>query len=146
MVAQTAARLCQDVLRPALQLDVLQRAGGADGREPPVCAARQSDRRLRRDQFHDPCARPAARFWRLGGGGDLYVARGKVSGGCGGINAMILVRGQPHDFDDWAAAGNPGWGYREVLPYFKKMESHPLGETPWHGGDGPMGITPMKQG
>ncbi|MCW5259077.1 choline dehydrogenase [Verminephrobacter eiseniae] len=76
----------------------------------------------------------------------LYAPRGKVIGGSGAINAMIHVRGQPRDFDDWEAAGNPGWGYREVLPYFKKMESHPLGETPWHGGDGPMGITPMKQG
>jgi len=76
----------------------------------------------------------------------IYCPRGKVQGGSGSINAMIYVRGQPHDFDDWAAAGNPGWSYRDVLPYFRKLESHPLGDTQWHGADGPVRITPMKDG
>jgi choline dehydrogenase len=74
----------------------------------------------------------------------IYCPRGKVQGGSGSINAMIYVRGQPHDFDDWAAAGNKGWSFRDVLPYFRKLESHPLGNTPYHGADGPIRISPMK--
>jgi len=74
----------------------------------------------------------------------IYCPRGKVQGGSGSINAMIYVRGQPHDFDDWAAAGNPGWAFRDVLPYFRKLESHPLGDTEYHGADGPIRISPMK--
>jgi choline dehydrogenase len=74
----------------------------------------------------------------------IYCPRGKVQGGSGSINAMIYVRGQPHDFDDWAAAGNKGWSFNDVLPYFRKLESHPLGNTKYHGADGPIGISPMK--
>ena len=74
----------------------------------------------------------------------LYCPRGKVQGGSGSINAMIYVRGQPADFDDWAAAGNTGWAYRDVLPYFRKLESHPLGNSPYHGAEGPIRISPMK--
>ena len=51
-----------------------------------------------------------------------YWPRGKVIGGSGSINAMVYVRGQPHDFDDWKALGNSGWGWDDVLPYFKKSE------------------------
>ncbi|MEX3760536.1 GMC family oxidoreductase [Paraburkholderia phenoliruptrix] len=78
------------------------------------------------------------------GNRSLYCPRGKVQGGSGSINAMIYVRGQPADFDDWAAAGNTGWAYRDVLPYFRKLESHPLGNTPYHGAEGPIRISPMK--
>jgi choline dehydrogenase len=74
----------------------------------------------------------------------IYCPRGKVQGGSGSINAMIFVRGQPHDFDDWAAAGNKGWSFKGVLPYFRKLESHPLGNTEYHGADGPIRISPMK--
>ncbi|WP_321953835.1 GMC family oxidoreductase [Paraburkholderia bannensis] len=76
----------------------------------------------------------------------IYAPRGKVQGGSGSINAMIYVRGAARDFDDWAAAGNPGWSYQDVLPYFRKLESHPLGDTPWHGANGPVRISPMKDG
>ncbi|WP_043201886.1 GMC family oxidoreductase [Paraburkholderia acidipaludis] len=79
-------------------------------------------------------------------GRSIYCPRGKVQGGSGSINAMIYVRGAQRDYDDWAAAGNPGWSYRDVLPYFRKLESHPLGDTPWHGANGPVHITPMKDG
>jgi choline dehydrogenase len=77
---------------------------------------------------------------------NIYCPRGKVQGGSGSINAMVYVRGQRHDFDDWAAAGNPGWSYDDVLPYFRKLESHPLGDTKYHGASGPISITPMKDG
>ncbi|MBD5771810.1 GMC family oxidoreductase [Marinomonas colpomeniae] len=79
-------------------------------------------------------------------GRSLYAPRGKVVGGSGSINAMIYVRGNPVDFDDWEAAGNPSWGYKEVLPYFKKLESHPKGDTEYHSSKGLIGITQMKQG
>lgn len=74
----------------------------------------------------------------------IYCPRGKVQGGSGSINAMIFVRGQPHDFDDWAAVGNKGWAFKDVLPYFRKLESHPLGDTEYHGAAGPIRISPMK--
>lgn len=76
-------------------------------------------------------------------GRKLYAPRGKVLGGCGSINAMIHVRGQRADFDDWRDAGNPGWGFDDVQPYFRRLESHPLGPSEWRGADGPIGITPM---
>lgn len=79
-------------------------------------------------------------------GRKLYAPRGKVQGGSGSINAMIYVRGQASDFDDWAEAGNQGWSYQEVLPYFKKLEQHPLGETLYHSDQGKIGIFPMKDG
>lgn len=74
----------------------------------------------------------------------LYAPRGKVQGGSGSINAMIYVRGQAADFNDWAAAGNDGWSYQEVLPYFKKLEQHPSGDTDHHSSKGMMGIFPMR--
>jgi len=78
------------------------------------------------------------------GGRRIYVPRGKVQGGSGSINAMVFVRGAAHDFDDWAAAGNPGWAYDDVLPAFRKLERHAGGASPWHGGDGPIHVTPMR--
>jgi choline dehydrogenase len=77
-------------------------------------------------------------------GRSSYWPRGKVIGGSGSINAMVHVRGQPHDFDDWAAAGNPGWGWDDVLPYFIKAEDHDLGQSTWHGADGPQHVTDIS--
>lgn len=51
-----------------------------------------------------------------------YIVRGKVMGGCSALNDMIYARGNKQDYDDWKALGNPGWGYEDVLPYFKKSE------------------------
>lgn len=56
------------------------------------------------------------------GGRRSYWPRGKVIGGSGSINAMVYVRGQPRDYDDWKALGNTGWGWDDVLPWFKKSE------------------------
>ncbi len=74
----------------------------------------------------------------------LYCPRGKVQGGSGSINALIYVRGQRSDFDDWAAQGNDGWAFEDVLPYYKRLESHPLGNTEYHRADGRVRITQMK--
>ncbi len=70
-----------------------------------------------------------------------YWPRGKVLGGSSAINAMVYIRGQAEDYDAWAAAGNPGWGWDDVLPLFRRMESHPLGEGPYHGGSGPLHVS-----
>jgi choline dehydrogenase len=69
-----------------------------------------------------------------------YWPRGKVLGGSSAINAMVFVRGHPGDFDDWAALGNPGWGWADVLPYFKMLEDYSRGANPWRGADGPMPV------
>ena len=74
----------------------------------------------------------------------LYCPRGKVQGGSGSINALIYVRGQRSDFDDWAAQGNTGWSFEDVLPYYKRLESHPLGNTEYHRADGRVRITQMR--
>ncbi len=70
----------------------------------------------------------------------VFWPRGKVLGGSSSINAMVYVRGQPADFNDWAAAGNPGWTYPELLPYFRKLEDHPWGASEYHGAGGPVAI------
>lgn len=74
----------------------------------------------------------------------IYCPRGKVQGGSGSINALIYIRGQRRDFDDWVANGAIGWSFEEVLPYYKKLESHPLGDTAYHSSAGPLRITPMR--
>ncbi len=79
------------------------------------------------------------------GGRRSYWPRGKVLGGSSSINAMVYVRGQPDDFDDWAAMGNPGWGWDGVLPYFKRSERNQNGGDAWRGGDGPLYISDMSR-
>ena len=73
-----------------------------------------------------------------------YWPRGKVMGGSSSINAMVYVRGNPKDFDEWSEAGNPGWSYEEVLPYFKKMESWQNGADSYRGGDGPLNVSEVS--
>lgn len=74
----------------------------------------------------------------------LGIPRGRTLGGTSSINAMIAVRGNRRDFDDWAAAGLRGWSYAEVLPYFKRLETHWRGAGPYHGGNGPVNISRME--
>ncbi|HEY4772695.1 MAG TPA: GMC family oxidoreductase N-terminal domain-containing protein, partial [Steroidobacteraceae bacterium] len=78
------------------------------------------------------------------GGRTIYCPRGKVQGGSGSINALIYVRGQSRDFSDWVASGAAGWSFGDVLPYYKKLESHPLGDTEYHSSAGPIHISPMR--
>ena len=75
------------------------------------------------------------------GGRRLVTPRGKVIGGSSSINGMVYVRGHAKDFDTWEEMGAKGWGYRHVLPYFKRMESSHGGEEGWRGTDGPMHVT-----
>jgi choline dehydrogenase len=74
----------------------------------------------------------------------VFWPRGKVLGGSGSINGMVYVRGLPHDFDDWQALGNPGWGYREVLPYFRRLEDYPGAPDEYHARGGPISITDVS--
>ena len=74
------------------------------------------------------------------GGRRLATPRGKVVGGSSSINGMVYVRGNARDFDTWEEMGAKGWGYRNVLPYFKRMEHSHGGEDGWRGTDGPMHV------
>ncbi|OLF54581.1 GMC family oxidoreductase [Pseudomonas chlororaphis] len=69
-------------------------------------------------------------------GRSLSYPRGKVLGGCSSINGMIYMRGQAGDYQRWAADGNPGWSWQDVLPLFKKSENHFAGDSPFHGAAG----------
>ena len=74
------------------------------------------------------------------GGRVLATPRGKVIGGSSSINGMVYVRGHARDFDHWAEEGATGWGYADVLPYFKRMESAHGGEAGWRGTQGPLHV------
>ena len=76
----------------------------------------------------------------------IPIPRGRVIGGSGSINGMVYFRGHPSDFDDWAAAGNPGWSYPEVLPYFlrsEKNDAYP--NSVYHSQTGPMNVTHVRR-
>ncbi|MGH8219454.1 MAG: GMC family oxidoreductase [Steroidobacteraceae bacterium] len=75
------------------------------------------------------------------GGRSIPVLRGKVLGGSSTINGMVYARGHRRDYDDWLAMGLEGWGYRDVLPYFKRSERSWLGEGPYHGASGELEVT-----
>jgi choline dehydrogenase-like flavoprotein len=73
-----------------------------------------------------------------------YQPRGKVLGGSSSINAMIYVRGQRADYDHWAALGNPGWSFDEVLPYFKRSEHNERGADALHATGGPLNVMDLR--
>jgi choline dehydrogenase len=74
-----------------------------------------------------------------------YWPRGKVLGGSSSINAMVFIRGQRADFDGWAALGNSGWGWADVLPYFIKMEDSDHGPSQWRGAGGPLHVSDVAR-
>jgi choline dehydrogenase len=130
-----AARLSED---PSARVALLE-AGGED--TPP--------------EIHIPAAFPAlfkSSFdWDLLGEQEpglgnrrLYLPRGRMLGGCSSINAMIYVRGNRADYDGWAAMGADGWGYEDVLPYFKRSEDNERGEDAFHGAGGPMKVSESR--
>jgi len=69
-----------------------------------------------------------------------YQPRGKALGGSSAINAMLYVRGQRQDYDAWRDAGCEGWGFDDVLPYFKRAENNQRGNNLWHGTGGPLSV------
>ncbi len=72
-----------------------------------------------------------------------YQPRGKCLGGSSAINAMIYIRGNRQDYDDWAALGNEGWSYDDVLPYFIKSENNKRITNRYHGNAGPLSVTDL---
>lgn len=75
------------------------------------------------------------------GGRTVNWPRGKTLGGSSAINGMVYMRGHPDDFDHWAELGNEGWGWSDVLPYFKKSECNIRGGDDYFGGDGELSVT-----
>ncbi len=73
-----------------------------------------------------------------------YQPRGRVLGGSSSINAMIYVRGQREDYEHWAAQGNAGWGWNDVLPYFLKAEHNERGASEWHATGGPLNVMDQR--
>jgi choline dehydrogenase-like flavoprotein len=74
-------------------------------------------------------------------GRSIGVPRGKVIGGSSAINGLVYARGHRLDYDDWRRGGLEGWGYADVLPYFKRSEHSWLGEGPYHGGSGELEVS-----
>jgi len=74
----------------------------------------------------------------------LYLPRGRCLGGSSAINAMIYLRGNRLDYDEWAAGGVEGWSYDEVLPYFKRSEDNERGENAYHGVGGPLAVSDSR--
>ena len=79
-------------------------------------------------------------------GRKVPIPRGRVLGGTSSINGMVYIRGNPRDYDDWAAAGNRGWSYQELLPYFVRSENNEAFHgSPYHGKGGPMNVLSIKR-
>ncbi|MEM9343728.1 MAG: GMC family oxidoreductase N-terminal domain-containing protein, partial [Pseudomonadota bacterium] len=76
----------------------------------------------------------------------LTTPRGKTLGGSSAINALVYIRGNAWDFDNWAALGCDGWGYQDVLPYFCEVEGNAHGNGAFHGGDGPLKVSHPESG
>ena len=77
------------------------------------------------------------------GGRSLPVPRGRVHGGSSSVNGMIYMRGHSGDYDGWRQLGAAGWSYADVLPYFRRMENSWRGAGRFHGGSGPLSVTPV---
>jgi len=71
----------------------------------------------------------------------IYWPRGRGLGGSSSINGLIFIRGQREDYDHWAALGNRGWGWDDVLPYFIRSEANQRGASAFHGADGPQAVS-----
>src|SRR5579862_1006592 len=70
----------------------------------------------------------------------IPVPRARIMGGCSSTNACFALRGAPQDYDGWAALGNPGWGFTDVLEDFRRLETDRDFHDQWHGADGPIPI------
>jgi choline dehydrogenase len=75
----------------------------------------------------------------------LFAPGGKVLGGSSSINGLVYLRGQKEDFDEWKKSGNSGWGYDDVLPYFRKSEDYQKGADEFHGSGGPLRISELAE-
>ena len=118
---------------------LLLEAGGKD-RSPnikiPAAFANQFHTELDWDYWTEP--EPAV------DGRSLYIPRGKSLGGSSSMNAMLYVRGRPLDYDLWREQGAPGWGWKDVLPYFLRSEDNVRGASEFHGAGGEMRISEQR--
>ncbi|HWG07428.1 MAG TPA: GMC family oxidoreductase N-terminal domain-containing protein [Solirubrobacteraceae bacterium] len=130
-----AGRLSED---PDVRVLLLE-AGGRD-RSPkikiPAAFANQFHTKLDWDYATEPEPQVDGR--------SLYIPRGKSLGGSSSMNAMLYVRGRPLDYDSWEAQGAPGWGFRDVLPYFLKSEDNVRGASEFHGAGGPLRVSEQR--
>jgi choline dehydrogenase len=74
----------------------------------------------------------------------MYWPRGKMLGGSSSLNAMIYIRGNRRDYDRWRDLGNEGWGFDDVLPYFKRAENNERGPSEYHGVGGPLNVADQR--
>ena len=128
-----AARLSED---PDVKVCLIE-AGGPDTRPGDPHAGRRS-RRCSSPGSTGTCSASTSRVSTTGG---CTCPRGKMLGGSSSINAMIYIRGNRADYDEWAADGAEGWGYDDVLPYFKRAEDNERGEDQFHGAGGPLSVS-----
>ena len=127
-----AARLSQD---PQVKVALIE-AGGAD--DAPEVHTPAAFPQLFKTQYDwDFITEPEAQLDNR----RVYLPRGRMLGGSSSMNAMVYIRGNRADYDDWAAGRAPGWGYNDVLPYFIKSESNERGEDQFHGNLGPLTVS-----
>jgi len=131
-----AARLSED---PSVKV-VLLEAGPRDTSPLIHCPAGLAAMPFARGvaQFFETVPQPGL----LGRKG--FQPRGRTLGGSSSTNAMIYIRGQHADYDQWAAMGNPGWGWSDVLPYFRKAEHNERLSDAWHGQNGPLNVADLQ--
>ena len=118
---------------------LLLEAGGPDDQDAIHIPARFPDL-FHTDKDWDYETTPQVGF----NGRQDYVPRGKMYGGSSSINAMVYQRGHPSNYDQWAAMGNDGWAYGDVLPYFKKMQHQTRGGSEYHGIGGPIHVSDAR--
>lgn len=130
-----AARLTDN---PGTRVLLLEAGGPDNAREVRIPAAFSKLFKTRVDWDFSTEAEPHLNGRRL------YWPRGKMLGGSSSINAMIYVRGNSRDYDHWKELGNDGWGFRDVLPYFKKSENQERGASEYHGSGGPLNVADLR--
>jgi choline dehydrogenase len=130
-----AARLTED---PNVSVLLLEAGAATTPRESRIPAAFSKLYRTAVDWNYSTEPEPHLNGRRL------YWPRGKMLGGSSAINAMIYIRGNALDYDHWKSLGNPGWGFTDVLPYFKKSENQARGATAYHGAGGPMNVMDLR--
>lgn len=127
-----AARLSEDASRRVLLLEAGPDYATPEATPPDILNAREV------------CYNPAYDWGFFSepdvAGRRLQLWRARVVGGCSATNGAMALRGAPSDYDAWAAAGNPGWSFVDVLPFFKALESDADFRDEWHGGAGPLPI------
>lgn len=127
-----ANRLTED---PSVKVLLIE-AGGPDNSEKISTPARLLELwKTQYDWAYDTVSQKHAKNRKL------FWPRGKTLGGSSSLNAMIYVRGHASVYDAWEKQGNKGWGYKSVLPYFKKSEDYELGANEYHGVGGPLHVT-----